>query len=102
MKGFQNRSPIRQQKEQHTSCVGLIIFACCQKTHWICRSKIKIFFNIHDNYFLYDEKQYALVGQSTKNLYQLGDHVLIKVKNTDLERKHLDFNLLEKIEKDLT
>ena len=57
---------------------------------------------IKDDYYLYDEKQYALVGQSTKNLYQLGDHVLIKVKHTDLERKHLDFTLLDKIEKDLT
>jgi ribonuclease R/exosome complex exonuclease DIS3/RRP44 len=61
-----------------------------------CEGMVRIR-DIKDDYYLYDEKQYALVGQSTKNLYQLGDHVLIKVKNTDLERKHLDFTLLEKI-----
>jgi len=66
-----------------------------------CEGMVRIR-EIKDDYYLYDEKQFALVGQSTKNLYQLGDHVLIKVKKTDLERKHLDFTLLEKIEKDLT
>jgi len=63
-----------------------------------CEGMVRIR-DIKDDYYLYDEKQYALVGQSTKNLYQLGDHVLIKVKKTDLERKHLDFTLLEKIGK---
>lgn len=54
---------------------------------------------ITDDFYIFDEKQYALVGQSSNNLYQLGDQVLIKVKHTDLERKHLDFTLLEKISK---
>jgi len=63
-----------------------------------CEGMVRIR-EIKDDYYLFDEKQYALVGQSTKNLYQLGDHVIIKVKHTDLERKHLDFTLLEKIEK---
>lgn len=54
---------------------------------------------ITDDFYIFDEKQYALVGQSSNNLYQLGDQVLIKVKHTDLERKHLDFMLLEKINK---
>ena len=63
-----------------------------------CEGMVRIR-EIKDDYYIYDEKQYALVGQSTKNLYQLGDHVLIKVKHTDLERKHLDFSLLEKISK---
>jgi ribonuclease R/exosome complex exonuclease DIS3/RRP44 len=35
------------------------------------------------------------VGQTTKHIYQLGDEVIVKVKNTDLERKHLDFTLIE-------
>ena len=63
-----------------------------------CEGMVRIR-EIKDDYYIYDEKQYALVGQSTKNIYQLGDHVLIKVKHTDLERKHLDFTLLEKISK---
>ncbi len=50
--------------------------------------------DIKDDYYIFDEKQMALVGQSTKNMYQLGMEVNVKVKNTDLDRKHLDFTLL--------
>jgi len=51
--------------------------------------------DIKDDYYIFDEKQYALVGQSSKKMYQLGDEVTVKVKNTDLERKHLDFSLIQ-------
>ncbi|MEI6866371.1 ribonuclease R [Flavicella sp.] len=51
--------------------------------------------DIKDDYYIYDEKQYALVGQSTNKLYQLGAEVTVKVKNTDLDRKHLDFTLIQ-------
>ena len=47
-----------------------------------------------DDYYIYDEKQYAIIGQSTKTVIQLGDEVTVKVKKTDLERKHLDFTLI--------
>ncbi|WP_456420660.1 ribonuclease R [Lutibacter sp.] len=73
---------------------GIYVEIIENKCEGMCRIR-----EIKDDYYIYDEKQYALVGQSTKNMYQLGDHVLIKVKHTDLERKHLDFTLLEKINK---
>ncbi|VAW25575.1 3'-to-5' exoribonuclease RNase R, partial [hydrothermal vent metagenome] len=73
---------------------GIYVEIIENKCEGMCRIR-----EIKDDYYIYDEKQYALVGQSTKNIYQLGDHVLIKVKHTDLERKHLDFTLLEKINK---
>lgn len=59
-----------------------------------CEGMVRIR-DIKSDYFIFDEKQYAIVGQSTKQIYQLGDTVTVKVKNTDLERKHLDFNLIE-------
>ena len=58
-----------------------------------CEGMVRIR-DIKEDYYIYDEKQYALVGQATKNLLQLGDEVIVKVKNTDLERKHLDFSLV--------
>ena len=73
---------------------GIYVEIIENKCEGMCRIR-----EIKDDYYIYDEKQYALVGQSTKNMYQLGDHVLIKVKHTDLERKHLDFTLLDKISK---
>ena len=59
-----------------------------------CEGMVRIK-DIKNDYYIFDEKQYALIGQETKNIYQLGDEVTISVKNTDLERKHLDFNLIE-------
>ncbi|MFD2529800.1 ribonuclease R [Polaribacter marinaquae] len=59
-----------------------------------CEGMVRIR-DIKSDYYIFDEKQYAIVGQSTKNMYQLGDDVKVQVKKTDLERKHLDFNLIE-------
>ncbi|ATA72872.1 ribonuclease R [Capnocytophaga sp. H4358] len=50
--------------------------------------------DIKDDYYIFDEKQYALVGEVTKNMYQLGDEVVVRVKNTDLLKKQLDFELV--------
>ena len=60
-----------------------------------CEGMVRIK-DIRSDFYIFDEKQYALAGQVTKHLYQLGDTVTVTVKNTDLERKHLDFNLIEK------
>jgi ribonuclease R len=59
-----------------------------------CEGMVRIR-DIKSDYYIFDEKQYAIVGQSTKHIYQLGDDVKVQVKKTDLERKHLDFNLIE-------
>lgn len=59
-----------------------------------CEGMVRIR-DIKSDYYIFDEKQYAIIGQSTKKIYQLGDIVTVKVKNTDLERKHLDFRLIE-------
>ncbi|HKJ06369.1 MAG TPA: S1 RNA-binding domain-containing protein [Flavobacteriaceae bacterium] len=73
---------------------GIYVEIIKNKCEGMCRIR-----EIKDDYYIFDEKQYALVGQSTKNMYQLGDHVMIKVKSTDLERKHIDFTLIEKVNK---
>ncbi len=59
-----------------------------------CEGMVRIK-DIKSDYYIFDEKQYALVGQVSKKIYQLGDEVMVVVKNTDLERKYLDFNLIE-------
>ena len=59
-----------------------------------CEGMVRIR-DIKNDYYIFDEKQFAIIGQSTKHIYQLGDSVTVKVKHTDLERKHLDFTLIE-------
>ena len=59
-----------------------------------CEGMVRIR-DIKSDYYIFDEKQFAIIGQSTHHMYQLGGEVVVKVKNTDLERKHLDFDLIE-------
>jgi ribonuclease R/exosome complex exonuclease DIS3/RRP44 len=54
--------------------------------------------NMKDDHYAFDQNQYAMVGRNNKIMYQLGDEVIVKVKNTDLVKKHLDFNLIGKPE----
>jgi len=54
--------------------------------------------DMNDDHYQFDDAQYALVGKKTGMTYQLGDEVVVKVKNTDLVKKHLDFNLIGKPE----
>ncbi len=50
--------------------------------------------DLKDDRYEFDREQYAAIGQRTKNVYQLGDEVFVKVKNADLVKKHLDFSML--------
>ncbi|WP_298779395.1 ribonuclease R [uncultured Polaribacter sp.] len=59
-----------------------------------CEGMVRIR-DIKSDHYIFDEKQYAIIGQSSKQIYQLGDDVKVQVKKADLERKHLDFNLIE-------
>ena len=58
-----------------------------------CEGMVRIR-EIKDDYYTFDEKQYALVGATTHNLLQLGDEIYVKVKNADLVKKQLDFHFI--------
>lgn len=62
-----------------------------------CEGMVRIR-EIKDDYYTFDEKQYALVGEMTKALLQLGDEVIVKVKNADLVKKQLDFHFIKRNE----
>lgn len=72
---------------------GIYVEIVSNKCEGMCRIR-----EINDDYYTFDEKQYALVGQVTQNLLQLGDEVYVKVKNADLVKKQLDFQYLGKKE----
>ncbi len=48
-----------------------------------------------DDFYVFDEDNYRIVGKRNKKKYQLGDAVLIKVKRADLLKKQLDFTLVK-------
>ncbi|MGI4803586.1 MAG: ribonuclease R [Janthinobacterium lividum] len=51
--------------------------------------------DITDDFYTLDEKNYAIIGQRKKKVYQLGDEVQIKVKSVDLTKKQIDFSLVQ-------
>ncbi len=56
---------------------------------------------LDDDFYIFDEKNYALVGRHKHKKYQLGDDVIVKIWRTNLERKQLDFLLSEDTETDI-
>lgn len=72
---------------------GIYVEIIENKCEGMCRIR-----EIRDDYYTFDDKQYALVGEVSKNILQLGDEVYVKVKNADLVKKQLDFHYLRKRE----
>ena len=54
--------------------------------------------DIREDYYTFDERQYALVGSNSNRLLQLGDEIFVTVKNADLVKKQLDFNFIRRNE----
>ena len=51
--------------------------------------------DLDDDYYEFDEKNYCLIGRRSKRQYRLGDPITIRVAQANLERKQLDFQLVE-------
>lgn len=68
---------------------GIFVEIISNKCEGMCRIR-----EIKEDYYTFDDKQYALVGQVSKKLLQLGDEVYVKVKNADLVKKQLDFHFI--------
>jgi ribonuclease R len=51
--------------------------------------------DLEDDYYVFDEKRYALIGRRTKKRYRLGDHVNIRVVRVDPEERQIDFVLAD-------
>jgi ribonuclease R len=72
---------------------GIYVEIIENKCEGMCRIR-----DIKEDYYTFDEKQYALVGATSNQLLQLGDEIYVKVKNADLVKKQLDFNFLRRNE----
>ena len=72
---------------------GIFVEIIENKCEGMCRIR-----DLKDDYYTFDEKQYALVGATSGKLLQLGDEIYVKVKTADLVKKQLDFNFIRRIE----
>ena len=51
-----------------------------------------------DDFYEYDEENYCLKGRSTGKIYTLGDRVTIEVVKADLQKKQLDYRLVNEFQ----
>lgn len=51
--------------------------------------------NMTNDFYVLDEKNYAIVGEKTKKRYGLGDKVKVKLLGADLDRRTLDYIFVE-------
>ncbi|MEL0651762.1 ribonuclease R [Algibacter sp. TI.3.09] len=54
--------------------------------------------DMKDDHYAFDQDTYSMVGSKNKISYQLGEEIIVSVKNADLVKKHLDFHLIGKPE----
>jgi ribonuclease R len=51
--------------------------------------------DLGDDYYVYDEKNYALTGRRTRKRYRLGDKIAVQVMRVDIEDREIDFRVVE-------
>jgi ribonuclease R len=57
--------------------------------------------SLHDDYYQYHEKRYCLFGERTHKTFRIGDEVRVRVDRVDVERRHIDFGLIEKMDREV-
>lgn len=62
----------------------------------VSKSEGLIRFNeLKDDYYYLDEDNYRIIGRQSGNIYRLGDKVNVLVKDVDLEKRQLDFVIVD-------
>ena len=49
---------------------------------------------IKDDFFIFDEKNYCVIGKSSRVRFTLGDKVRIRVSKVNIEQKLIDYELI--------
>lgn len=57
--------------------------------------------DMHDDYYIYDEEHYTMIGEHTRRCYKLGEKVTIRVIGTDKLQKTIDFAFALKEEEEI-
>jgi len=51
--------------------------------------------DLEDDFYVYDDKKYALIGKASKKQFRLGDKVQVKLVRVDFDRTELDFIIVD-------
>jgi ribonuclease R len=55
--------------------------------------------SLHEDYYQYYENRYSLIGERTHQTFRIGDEVRVRVDRVDVERRHIDFGLIRKMDR---
>ncbi|WP_222599484.1 ribonuclease R [Aquibacillus kalidii] len=47
-----------------------------------------------DDYYHFDERSYAMIGERTGNIFRIGDEITVKVANVNIEERAVDFEIV--------
>lgn len=47
-----------------------------------------------DDYYRYDERNYAMIGERTGNVYRIGDEITVRVVNVNKDERAVDFEIV--------
>jgi ribonuclease R len=50
-----------------------------------------------DDFYIHDDRTYSMIGRDTDKVIRLGDEVKIRVQSVDLEKKRIEFVMLENL-----
>jgi ribonuclease R len=51
--------------------------------------------SLTDDFYEYDEAEFALIGQHSKHRYTMGDKVTVKVVSANMDKRQLDFEMIQ-------
>lgn len=60
-----------------------------------CEGMVSIHHFDRNDYFVYNEKEFCIEGIHSGKRYQLGDRVKVRIAHADIQRRQLDFYLVE-------
>ncbi|MGE5680826.1 MAG: ribonuclease R [Bacillota bacterium] len=51
--------------------------------------------DMEDDYYIYDEKKYSLIGRRNHRVYRLGDKINVRLIRVDTEKREIDFLIID-------
>lgn len=74
---------------------GIVHFGIFVKITTILAEGLIRLRDLEDDFYIYDEKKYAIIGKRTKKMYRLGDKVIVKLVKVNPDKMELDFTIVD-------
>jgi ribonuclease R len=58
--------------------------------------------SLEDDYYIFDDVRYCLIGERTRKIYRIGDSVTVQLAKADIASRQIDFILAREEDKDIT